>query len=503
MPAAFIARQPMFDRNLQVVGYELLFRGHGYTADALIDNPERATATVVLNTFTELELERIVGTKTAWVNISREFVLDGLVQAIPPHLGGLEISEDELFDEDMVAALCDLREQGYRLALDDFRGRPDAEPALELFDVIKLNMPALGREGLRQQVERLRSHPASLLADKLGTQPDHDFCVSAGCDLFQGYFFCRPAMVGTQGISANRLALLQVVAALHGPNVELKDVEQLIARDVALSFRMLRYVNSAYFGLRGDVRSIGQALALLGLENIRRWATLSVMASVDDKPTELTVTALIRARFCELAGEQLQIATPAELFTLGLFSVIDAMMDAPMHDVVESLPLADDMREALVQRQGAMGELLDCVTALEAGEYDGPTAFVSNAGELYLMALIWANTAAESLFGAAGGIAPAAAGAAVNGTGGVHGNGLVNGTGGDHGNGLVNGTGGDHGNGLVNGTGGDAGSPGSAGPGLIFGADHATGEGRLRRLADAVVAFLTRLFGGGRRAGGR
>jgi len=472
MSAAFIARQPIFDRNLRVVSYELLFRGHGYTADALIDNPERATATVVLNTFTELELERIVGTKTAWVNISREFVLDGLVQAIPPHLGGVEISEDELFDEDMVAALRDLKEQGYRLALDDFRGRPDAEPVLDLFDVIKLNMPVLGREGVRDQVERLRSHPATLLADKLGTQPDHEFCVGLGCDLFQGYFFCRPAMVGTQGISANRLALLQVVAALHDPNVDLKDVEQLIARDVALSFRMLRYVNSAYFGLRGDVRSIGQALALLGLDNVRRWATLSVMASVDDKPTELTVTALIRARFCELAGEQLQIATSAELFTLGLFSVIDAMMDAPMHDVVESLPLAEDMRDALVMRQGVMGELLDCVTALEAGEYEAPTAFVSTAGELYLTALIWANTAAESLFGAAGGVAPPS-GAAASANG--------------HSNGAA-----------VNGH-GPTESPAPAGSGLTFGAGHGHRDSWARRAIDAVVGFVSRLFGAGER----
>jgi c-di-GMP phosphodiesterase len=475
MSAAFIARQPIFDRNLRVVSYELLFRGHGYTADALIDNPERATATVVLNTFTELELERIVGSKTAWVNISREFVLDGLVQAIPPHLGGLEISEDELFDEDMIAALRDLKEQGYRLALDDFRGRPATEPVLELFDVIKLNMPVLGREGVRAQVQRLRSHPATLLADKLGTQPDHEFCVAAGCDLFQGYFFCRPAMVGTQGISANRLALLQVVAALHDPNVDLKDVEQLIARDVALSFRMLRYVNSAYFGLRGDVRSIGQALALLGLDNVRRWATLSVMASVDDKPTELTVTALIRARFCELAGDQLQIATSAELFTLGLFSVIDAMMDAPMHDVVESLPLAEDMRDALVLRQGAMGELLNCVTALEAGEYEAPTAFVSTAGELYLTALIWANTAAESLFGAAGGVAPPSSAASANG--------------------HVNGSG------PVNGNGTATGSPAPAGSGLTFGAGHGHGhrDRWARRAIDAVVGFVTRLFGAGER----
>jgi hypothetical protein len=148
------------------------------------------------------------------------------------------------------------------------------------------------------------------------------------------------------------------------------------------------------------VRSIGQALALLGVDNARRWATLSVLANVDDKPTELTLTALTRARFCELAGEQLQLASPSELFTLGLFSVIDALMDMPMQDAVESLPLADDMRDALIHRHGPMGELLDTATARETGE-PGPVAALAHADELYLRSVIWANTAAESLFGEA------------------------------------------------------------------------------------------------------
>jgi EAL and modified HD-GYP domain-containing signal transduction protein len=402
MAAAFIARQPIFNNKLEVVAYELLFRAGGYVDDALIDNPERATATVVLNSLTELELKRIVGNKTAWVNVSREFVLGGLAQAIPPGLVGLEIPQNELFDDELIAALGDLKRHGYRLALDDFRYRPGSEALFGLFDVVKLKVPELGREQLSEQVERLRPYRGLLLADKLATRPDHEFCVGAGCDLFEGYFFCRPAVVGTRGIASNRLALLQIVAALHKPGVELSDIEQLIARDVALSFRLLRYVNSAFFGLQCDVRSIGQALALLGVENVRRWTTLSVLASIDDKPTELTVTALIRARFCELAGAQLGIASPAELFTLGLFSVIDGMMDAPMHDVVASLPFADDMRDALVLRRGEKGQLLDCVASLETGEWGHARTIGAGAGELYLESLIWANTAAESLFGEQG-----------------------------------------------------------------------------------------------------
>ncbi len=412
MPAAFIARQPIFNPKLEVVGYELLFRGRGYAAGALIDDAQRATATVVLNTLTELDMGRIVSGKTAWVNVTREFVLDDLIGAVPPSVVGLEIPETEAFDEEMVNALRKLKEAGYRLALDDFRYRDGSEAVLDLFDVVKLSMPELGRQQMRELTARLRPYPGMVLADKLGTRPDHEVCIAAGCDLFQGYFFCRPAVVGTRGIAANRLALLQVVAALNDPAIDLSDIEQLVARDVALSFRLLRYVNSAFFGLRGDVRSIGQALALLGLENVRRWATLSTLASIDNKPTELTLTALIRARFCELAGAGAGIGSAPELFTLGLFSVIDGMMDAPMHDVVASLPLAEDIREALVQRRGRMGQLLDCVVSLENGEDNPALATIPRAGERYLEALMWANSAAESLFGEPG--APARAGASAD-----------------------------------------------------------------------------------------
>jgi EAL and modified HD-GYP domain-containing signal transduction protein len=409
--AAFIARQPIFNHKLNVVGYELLFRGRGYAAGALIDDAERATATVVLNTLTELDMDRIVAGKTAWINVSREFVLDDLIQAVPPSVIGLEIPETEPFDDEMVEALRELKQAGYKLALDDFRAREGSDTLLPLFDVVKLSMPELGRQQMRELAAQLRPYPGLVLADKLGTRPEHEVCIAAGCDLFQGYFFCRPAVVGTRGISANRLALLQVVAALNDPAIELAEIEQLVARDVALSFRLLRYVNSAFFGLRGDVRSIGQALALLGIENVRRWATLSTLATIDNKPTELTLTALIRARFCELAGAHRGIGSTAELFTLGLFSVIDGMMDAPMHDVVASLPLADDIREALVQRRGRMGQLLDCVVSLEAGEAHPVQATVPGAGEIYLEAMMWATSAAESLFGEPGAAPARSAGA--------------------------------------------------------------------------------------------
>jgi EAL and modified HD-GYP domain-containing signal transduction protein len=397
MSEVFVARQPIFDRNLHVAGYELLFRG-GDAASALVADPEGATASVVLNSFTEIGLERLVGAKPAWVNVSREFVLSGLASSMPPAVVGLEILEDELLDERFVLALIELKRQGYRLALDDFEYSVSAERLLTLVDLVKLDLIALGREGMAREVARLKPYGMTVLAEKVESHEEHAYCAGLGCDLFQGFFFCRPELLHKRGIIANRASMLQVVAALQDPTVQLGQLERMIGRDVGLSFRLLRYINSAFFGLRFEISSIRQALALLGVENLRRWATLTVLASIDGKPPELTATALVRAHFCEQAGEQLAGPRPGELFTLGLFSVIDALMDAPIDEVVGMIPFPSDMRDALIQRKGEKGKLLDCVTALEAGDFDRAQRLVRGAGDLYVEALVWANDAAQALF---------------------------------------------------------------------------------------------------------
>jgi c-di-GMP phosphodiesterase len=317
---------------------------------------------------------------------------------MPPKFVGLEILEDELLDERFVHALIELKRLGYRLALDDFQYSVSAERLLSLVDMVKLDVLALGRDGLIREVERLKPYGMTLLAEKVESHEDHAFCAELGFDLFQGFFFCRPELLHNRGIVANRASMLQVVAALQDPTVQLHRLEQMISRDVGLSFRLLRYINSAFFGLRFEISSIGQALALLGVENLKRWATLTVLASVDGKPPELTVTALVRARFCERAGRQLAGPRPGELFTLGLFSVIDALMDAPIEDVLKLIPFPPDMHDALTRRKGEKGELLDCVTALEAGDFDRAQKLVPGAGDLYVEALIWANEAAGPLF---------------------------------------------------------------------------------------------------------
>ena len=167
---------------------------------------------------------------------------------------------------------------------------------------------------------------------------------------------------------ASRIAMLQLASALQNPDVDLEDLERLISTDVALSYRLLQHINSAHFGLRGQINSINQAVALLGIEQLRRWATVAIFAQLSDKPRELSVTALVRARFCELAGTEAD-GPASERFTLGLFSVLDAMTDTPMPQILADLPLAPSVRSALTEHSGA-GRLLDCVIALESGDFE-------------------------------------------------------------------------------------------------------------------------------------
>jgi EAL and modified HD-GYP domain-containing signal transduction protein len=392
-----LARQPIFDRGLRLIGYELLFRDPPRTAADIVDQAA-ATSSVVLNALTEIGLRRVVGPHTAWINVSREFLLGGLVRTLPAERVGLEILEDQEIDEELVAAVQALHADGYRFALDDFSYRPEAEPLIDLVDVVKLDLIALGRDGFTEHVERLRHRGVTLLAEKVETHDDHRFCAEQGCTRFQGYFYRRPELLSGRRIEASRMSLLEILGALQNPALELEEVERLVSRDIGLSLRLLRYINSAHFHLRSDITSIGQALALLGLKQLRRWATLSAFAGVDDKPAELTVTALVRARFCELAAAHRPGLDSASLFTVGLFSVIDALLDTPIDEVLASLPFSEEMSQALTARQGRMGEILATAIAMENGTLTCAPPGLGDAPAIYLDALQWADDAAGQLF---------------------------------------------------------------------------------------------------------
>src|SRR5256714_2942269 len=400
MSSVYVARQPIFDRHTRLVGYELLFRTGDEQGKAVIADHDDATSSVVLNTLTELTLERVVGPHPAWINVTRKFVLDGLADALPAKRVTLELLENQEVDEELGAALERLRERGYTIALDDFTCDSPSARLLPLADVVKLDVMALGVQGAADQLARLRKFDIRAVAEKVETREEFKACAEEGFELFQGYFFCKPEVLRAKAIGTNKLSLLQLLAALQDPEIELRRLEELIGHDVALSYRLLRYINSAFFGLRTRVDGIGRAIALLGLSNVKRWATMTVFAGIEGKPRELLTTALVRARMCELLGPDLGQNSNDQLFTLGLFSVVDALVDAPMAEVLSSIPFPDDMRAALTAHLGPKGNLLNAILHWERGETAKAGRFGIAPGRLaaaHTEALAWADDAASEL----------------------------------------------------------------------------------------------------------
>jgi EAL and modified HD-GYP domain-containing signal transduction protein len=401
MSHVFIARQPIFDRQRQVAGYELLFRSGDETSRAEFSSDDDATSSVVLNTMTEFSLDHVVGTNKAWINVTRQFILDGLADALPAKRVNLELLEDQDVDDSLLSALARLRDRGFTIALDDFTYGEGSDRLLELADIVKIDVMALGLDGAEDQLRLVRQSGVAVLAEKVETHEEFQACAEAGFHFFQGYFFCKPELLRTKSIGANRLSLLQLLAALQDPDIALATLEELIQRDVALSYRLLRYINSAFFSLRTRVDGIGRAVALLGLSNVKRWATMTVFAGIDGKPRELLNLALVRARMCELLGPALGERSGDQLFTLGLFSVVDALLDAPMHEVLATVPFPTEMVLALTGHRGPKGELLRQILAWERGDFERASGDLRPAAiaEAHADALVWARNAAAELLG--------------------------------------------------------------------------------------------------------
>ena len=392
MSDVFVARQPIFDGQLDLWGYELLFRRANESA-AVVGDHDAATSTVVINAFTEIGLENLVGRHAAWLNVSRDFVLSRLPLTLPPKRIVLELLENQQVDDQLVGCLAHLRGLGYTIALDDFIWDEEHAPLVEHVGIVKIDFLARTDDEIAADVARLRRPGVMLLAEKVETRADYRRALDLGFDLAQGYFFCQPETVSARGVAPSRLSVMELVGALQDPEISLHTIEELIARDVALSYRLLRYINSAFFGMRREVSSIGRAVTLLGLENVKRWSTLTAFAGIDDKPRELISTALVRARFCELAGEHYGDTDADQLFTLGLFSVVDALMDAPMPEILRQIPFPEDMTRALVAGHGPKGRVLDAAIACERG--DAPSDALA---ALHTESLAWATGASADLF---------------------------------------------------------------------------------------------------------
>ena len=390
----FLGRQPIFDRHGDVEAYELLFRSSASSGSSsgMFDG-EHATATVLVNALMHFGLQRVSGGKQLFVNGTYDFLTGEHPSLLPPDQVVLEVLEDVEPDARVVDSCRKWKEMGFRIALDDFLYAPHLQPLVDIADLIKVDISLLPAGGLKEEVGKLKGYRGRLLAEKVETPEQHQEALDAGFHLFQGHFYCKPETMGNQSISASQaraLEILQRAMTVEAP----QDMEEVLARDLALSYKLLKYINSVGFGLRVKVNSVSHALGMLGLCNIRTWLSVVVLSQTSaDKPVELMKQALLRGRFLELLAESGQDAgRKSDYFVLGMFSLLDALLGLPMERILQELCLPDLVEEGLVDMNSSSAQLLALVKSLERG--DPPPSGLGGDGRyagLFMDAIAWAD----------------------------------------------------------------------------------------------------------------
>lgn len=390
----YIGRQPIFDAGQNVIGYELLYRQQDQIQAMFVDG-DQATSQVFINTFFEADLNKIVGNRQAFVNVTRNFLINRELLPPPTSQLVLEILENIEIDETVVAAVRELKQLGYLIALDDFIYHPELQALVNVANIVKLDVQALDDAALAKHVSILHRHPIKLLAEKIETPEMFDRCKHLNFDYYQGYFLCKPRILTGRRLPGNRVNIMRMMAELQNPEINVKGLEQLISQDPTMSFKLMRYINSANFALKNKVDSIHHAIVYLGEKEIRRWATLISLAGIDDKPTELITTALIRGKMCEQLAVTCGSLNQDSAFLIGLFSTLDAMMDQPLADLLNCLPLSPEIAAALLDHKGPYAPVLNSVIAYERAEWDRlecPNTSMDAFAETYLRSLEWADT---------------------------------------------------------------------------------------------------------------
>jgi c-di-GMP phosphodiesterase len=396
----YLARQPIYDRRQAVFAYELLYRTAEGTGKQDIGTEE--SASTLVRAIAEIGLDRLVGDKPAFINIPPELLGDPVLMLLPKERVVLEILETTPPGPEHLDAARELQLQGYKLALDDFVfGAPQTE-FIPFCRFVKVDLTLNNPHKLKEVVDFLKKARVRTLAEKVENIQMYAKCQALGFDYYQGYYFARPDLVSSHGIPARRSTLLHVLTRLQDPKITMDQMEQLVSSDVTLTYRLLRLVNSACVGLGDEVSSTRSALMHLGLRRVVALVSLLMMSGASEKSSELMITAMVRAKMCELVAEAARQEATDSYFTAGLLSVLEALFDAPMEQILEQLPLTPELRLALTdpKADSRLARTLQASVAFEEGNWsklemvDGGDV---DLGASYVNALDWAEQARRSL----------------------------------------------------------------------------------------------------------
>ena len=397
----FIARQPIFDAKQRVYGYELLYRSGEENVYSSVDG-DKASFSVIGTTLLVFGSGPISQGKMVFVNFTRKLLLEGAATYLPKGIGVVEILEDVEPDDELIKAIKTIRSQGYILALDDFilRGN-EYNPFLKLVDIIKVDLRQADEQERQAIAERFPCKGSvKLLAEKTETREEFANAVRMGYSYFQGYFFCKPVILARRDISEHKIHYLRILKELCTDNPNFKEIKNIIEHSISFTYKLLKYINSAFFGSRPEVTSIMHALQLLGEDEVKRWVTLAALMELgNDHPQELLRLCLLRGRFCEnLASKAGYSEQKSEFFFMGLFSCMDVLLGRPMEEILDDLPIRTSIKDALVGKSNIFKKVLDLAISYEKANWMDLPPLVARVGieeseiqESYSNSIEWAD----------------------------------------------------------------------------------------------------------------
>lgn len=368
----FIGRQPIINRNKKIFGYELLFRS-SMVSDAKVLNNIKATANVIVNALNNVGLKRLIGEKKGFINVDAEILESGIFDLLPKENMVLEILETVELTDNIVELCRRLREEGYQLALDDFVYGEPLSPVMSATNYVKMDLPMYNRQSLTEVVDQLKKYPIKLIAEKVETKEDFEFCYSLGFDYFQGYFFAKPSVVTAKSLSPAQLVLIELSRSLSRED-EFYIIEALFKKNPELNYKLLKFMNSAAFYTSEKITSLRQSLALLGYRNLQKWVMLLLFAGEggDFRLSPLLERAALRGRIMELLAKKISndpvIADSA--FMTGVLSLIDILLELPIANILKEFNLSQDINNALIHREGFLGTLILIVEMLEQEKFN-------------------------------------------------------------------------------------------------------------------------------------
>jgi c-di-GMP-related signal transduction protein len=368
--SVFVGRHPIFDRDKRVYGYELLFRSGRSNAYDGVD-ADQDTLDVITNSFYVIGFDDLTDSKRGFINFTENLLAKDVPALLPKDRVTIEILESVLANSQMVDACATLKDMGYELALDDVTLDCKQRAFWDAVDIAKVDFPGVPPAKRKAFCQELSGEGLIVLAEKVETIGDFEQALDAGCDYFQGYFFSRPEVKSGTRMEGNRFAHMRLLQAVNESSLSYDQLEEVIKQDTAMTYNLLRLANSAWFGFRVKIESVRHALVLLGQAEIRRWATLVTLKTMgNDKPPELTICSMIRARTAEQLAEKLGMpGRRNELFLLGMLSLIDAMADQPMAEIMAKLPISDDIKDALNGKEGLFRQVLDLTASYERADW--------------------------------------------------------------------------------------------------------------------------------------